>query len=356
MSIPLADLRRSFKQSPRKLPNRGVDTVRGLIVGLGSIGKRHLRNVREMLPESEITLLRRPPGSGTELESKLADRVVCHLEEALDPLPDFAIIASPAPCHIETAIALARRGVHLLVEKPLSNRLEGVDELLEVCRHGQLVLLIGYTMRFHRSLQMVKRALDQGLVGKLLGIHAEVGQYLPDWRPSADYRTSVTARRELGGGALLELSHEIDYVRWLGGEVKSVQATSERLSELEIDVEDWAEVVMRFANGGVAQVHLDLVQRSAVRQGRAIGSEGTVQWELMTDRVQWYSSAKRTWSDLLPVGAANRNEMYQELLSHFFCCLRGEGSPAVTGEDARRVLEIVFAARESASSGRLIAL
>ncbi|MBE3139991.1 MAG: Gfo/Idh/MocA family oxidoreductase, partial [Thermoplasmata archaeon] len=196
--------------------------MRILIYGLGSIGRRHLANLRLIEPNAHITVWdqeSRLPDCREYLSPE--DRFVSRLEDALAAQPEVALISSPSPLHVEAALELAKQGAHLFIEKPLSNNLDGVDELIDRCRKRLLVLLVGYNFRFYQPLQVVHQALQDGQIGRVLSTRAEVGQYLPDWRPAIDYSQSVSAKSELGGGALLELSHELDYVRWLVGEIQT---------------------------------------------------------------------------------------------------------------------------------------
>jgi predicted dehydrogenase len=213
---------------------------------------------------------------------------------------------------------------------------------------------VGYNLRFNLPLQLLRQALLEGRIGRPLAVRAEVGQYLPEWRPG-DYRRGVSARKDLGGGVTLELSHELDYMRWLLGEVTAVSAQIGRLSDLEIDVEDTAEVICLFANGALGSIHLDMVQRPAVRTCRVIGTEGTISWDALEPSVRLFSHATGSWSDLWS-GPCDRNEMYVLELRHFLDCVRGKALPVVTGEEGRRVLEIALAVKQSAREQRVINL
>jgi predicted dehydrogenase len=150
------------------------------------------------------------------------------------------------------------------------------------------------------------------------------------------------------------LSHEIDYVRWLAGEVCRVSANIGHVSDLEIDVDDMAEITLTFESGAIGSVHLDMLQRTPTRTCRVIGSAGTLVWDGMTNELKWYSSTTGTWTALCPPMARDRNEMYVAELSHFLDCVRGNAAPSVTGEDGRRVLEIALAARQSSIEGRVV--
>lgn len=325
-----------------------------MIVGLGSIGRRHLVNVRQALPQARIVAVTRAGGSHADAE--LADRVVSGLPEALAENPRCAIIAGPASEHVSAALLLARQGVHLLVEKPLSHTLEGVDELIAECASRRLVLLPGYTLRFIPSLNVLQQALAAGRIGRLLVARAEVGQYLPDWRPGADYRQSVSARAELGGGAVLELSHEIDYLRWLAGDVKRVTALMAKVSDLEMDVEDAAEIAVEFHSGALGSISLNMLARPGGRFCRLVGETGTLEWDAIRSETRLYSAESKTWTVLSePVGVV-RNDMYRDELLHFLDCVNGLDTPCITPADGLHALQVVVAVKQSAREGRAVTL
>lgn len=331
--------------------------MRVLLVGLGSIGSRHLANLRTIYPEASVTAWRHHrvrDGQAPLLAG--VDRFVYQVDDAIAVRPDCVLITGPASQHVSTALPFAERGIPLFIEKPLSDSLDEADKLLSACARGGVTPVVGYNLRFSRALQDVKRALTDGMIGRVLALRAEVGQYLPDWRPESDYRRGVSARSEHGGGALLELSHEIDYVRWLVGEVSSVGARVGRLSDLEIDVEDVAEIVMEFRNGAIGNIHLDMVQRAATRTCRLIGVEGTIVWDGVRQHAAIFSAASRSWTDLCPADGGDRNEMYVAELRHFLDCVSGRAVPLITGHDGRRVLEIALAARRSSLEGRTVTL
>jgi len=327
--------------------------MRALIVGLGSIGRRHLSNLRQIEPDASITVWHQHTRSDVVPG---ADRVVYSLEAALIERPEVALIAGPAVTHIETGLALARAGIHLFVEKPLAHDVQQIEALIELCRQRNLIMMVGYNLRFSEPLRLMQQAASEGRIGRVLGLRAEAGQYLPDWRKDTDYRQGVSARRELGGGAILELSHELDYARWLMGEVKTVSAQADRVSDLEIDVEDLAEITLRFQSGAIGQVHVDMLQRAATRACRLIGTEGTLTWDAISNQVRLFEAATQTWRDLHPATPIDRNAMYVAELKHFLECVASRTPPLIGGEDGWRVLQIALAAKQSAREQRVIEL
>lgn len=328
-----------------------------LVVGLGSIGRRHVRNLRQIAPSCRIVAWRHSSGGqgSTDVDGAV-DEVATSEEAALNCCPRVALATNPASRHVETALALARAGIHVFMEKPISDRLEGVDELLALCHQRNLVLQVGYNLRFYPPIRVLRQALLENRIGRVVAFRAEVGQYLPDWRPGSDYRQGVSARRDLGGGALLELSHELDYARWLMGEIEAVSAKVACLGGLDIDVEDTVEMLLEFDSGAIGSIHMDMVQRVPHRSCRVVGTEGTIEWTASDHSVRTYSAETGEWASLYSAGAMDYNEVYLAELEHFLACVEGNRSPDVTGEDGKRALQIALAARESSSSGRMVKL
>lgn len=324
-----------------------------LIVGLGSIGARHARLARELMPRAQIAVLRRQVG---QLPSELGvDLCFANLDDALRFKPQAAVIASPATHHMDIAIPLAQAGIHLLVEKPIAASIEGVSDLIEICRLKNLVVMTGYNLRFFSSLQQFRELLKAKRVGRVLSVRAEIGQYLPSWRPGADYRQGVSAKAALGGGALLELSHDIDYLRWLFGEVEWVSAIQRKQSNLEIDVEDTAHIVLGFASETgevpvIAALNMDLIRHDVTRCCTVIGELGTLRWNALTGSVDIFELGARSWTTLFTC-LQQRDDSYLAQLKHFLASIEAGNSSVTSGEDGLAVVRIVEAARRSSSCG-----
>lgn len=322
-----------------------------LIVGWGGIAQRHARNLRRLRPDARITVLRRQPGP---MDPTFAvERVTTSWEEALMDRPAAAVVASPASLHGEAVERLAGVGVPLLLEKPMAATL--ADGAAIVSAAAGLATVLGYNLRFHRPVRLLCDAIHRGVIGKPLYLRAEVGQYLPDWRSGRDYRASASARSELGGGALLELSHEIDLALWLLGEVAAVHAWTGRLGALEIDVEDTAEIILNFTSGALGSVHLDFLQRAPRRGCLIVGELGSISWDAASQRVV-FEGPGGVQDELQPAGDEDRNAMYLEEMRHFLACVAGSEKPAIDPADGLRVLRIVEAARTSSAGGKVVIL
>jgi predicted dehydrogenase len=326
-----------------------------LIVGQGSIGKRHLRIARTILPNADIGVLAH---RNLDHVPQFANIVFLGLEEALIFRPHMAVIASPAPFHLVTAQALAQAGTHLLIEKPLSVSLLGARKLINTCKQQGAALLLGYNLRFSDSLQYYRTKLSQGVIGKVLSVRAEAGHFLPLWRPGSDYKKCVSARSELGGGVLLELSHELDYLSWIFGNIEWVKAELSRQSSLEIDVEDTAHLVMGFKssiNGyqTTGTLSLDFVRQDATRACMAIGENGSLRWDGLTGRVDIYKLGDKEWENLYSSFPSNDSTYIAEW-RNFIGCVEGADQPFVGGEDGVNVLHAIEAARRSSDFGGVL--
>lgn len=323
-----------------------------LIVGLGSIGMRHLRLARELLPNADIRVFRHQECTSIP---EHANSCLSSLDQALDFSPQLAVIASPSTFHMSVAQPLAEAGAHLLVEKPLSASLDGIPQLLEVCRERGVVLLTGYNLRFLPSLIRFRALLSENAIGRVLSVRCEIGQYLPSWRPDTDYRQGVSARRELGGGAVLELSHELDYLRWIFGDVDWVNATLSQQSSLEIDVEDTAHLILGFmpsAKGDqlIATVNLDFIRHDTTRLCTAIGENGSLRWNGLTGAVERFDAGATEWDEIFRHNH-QRDDSYLAEWRHMLTCIEEHETPLVTGEDGFKVLQIIAAARQASETG-----
>jgi len=327
-----------------------------LIVGLGSIGKRHLQNLRRLRPTAEIAVLRLHSKVTASDVPEGANLQFTRLSEALAFAPNAAIIATPASSHIELGCALAAAGTALFMEKPIAHTTDGLSTLLEKCAVSDLPLMVGYNLRFLPSLKECKHLIDSGAIGKVLAVRAEVGQYLPDWRPNTRYQDSVSAQQSLGGGALLELSHELDYLCWIFGMPQRVSACGGKYSTLEIDVEDMVSVTLEYTMPArLVEIHLDFLQRTPVRTCKFIGELGTLLWNGISNTIELFHVNEQSWRTDIENQKIERNQMYMDELEYFLNCVYAKknvlGKEVCDGMQARNVLMLVEAAKKSIRSG-----
>jgi predicted dehydrogenase len=325
-----------------------------LIAGLGSIGRQHLRNL-VALGEKDIVLYR--THQSTLPDDELADfPVETDLIQALRGKPGAVIITNPTAMHLEIAIPAARAGCHLLLEKPVSDSLEGIEELFEAIESGGGEVLVGYQFRFHPGLQIVDDLLQNKTIGHPVLVRAHWGEYLPGWHPWEDYRQGYSARADLGGGVILTLSHPLDYLRWLLGDVSELWAFSGNLGELAVEVEDAAEIGIKFESGAIGSVHLDYLQQPPNHYLELIGTEGTITWNYVSGGVRMYRSEEDTWQKFSIQEGFERNEMFLAEMSHFLDLVNGKTKSKCTLSDGVRALELALAAKNSSEEKKIVQL
>jgi predicted dehydrogenase len=329
-----------------------------LICGLGSIGERHLNLLNQVLPDVELAVI--TSRGRSSLSHLPISYFFSTIDEALNFQPDAAIISTPSPVHIKNALPLAMQGVHLLIEKPISNNSNNVEELVNVAKKNDSIILVGYNLRYSKSLQKFKSLIDSKVAGEVLSVRAEVGQYLPTWRPLVDYRKTVSGNSSLGGGVLLELSHDIDYLQWLFGDIDSLQAWCARQSDLSIDVDDLAHLTLRHKQSNnkkqlLTSLTLDMIRRDTTRSCLAVCSKGTIKWDAATNSVFIYSEEALQWECVYSINL-QRDDSYISQLAHFIECIEGKSTPLVSGCDGLKVLQVVEASIKSSSDGCRIGL
>lgn len=326
--------------------------MRFLIAGYGSIGRRHFHNLRSLGVE-DILFYRTHKSSINDQE--LAGFVVeTDLEKALSHGPDAVIISNPTALHLDVAVPAAQAGCHILLEKPVSDSLAGVGEFQDLVDQSGVRVLVGFQFRYHPGLNQMDHLLGQGRIGRPLSFRAHWGEYLPGWHPWEDYRQGYSARRDLGGGVILTLSHPFDYLRWLLGEIETVWALTGSESDLEIEVEDTAEIGMTFAEKITGSVHLNFTQRPLAHRLEIVGTQGTIRWDYLQGELKVYDIETQTWQSKPTPPGFERNDMFLDEMKHFLRVVQGAESPRCSLADGVRVQRVIAAIKESARTGSLI--
>jgi predicted dehydrogenase len=321
-----------------------------LLVGAGSVGTRHLLNLRS-LGCNDLLLYRTRRGPARELP---IEATLSSLPDALLRHPQAALICNPTALHLPIALAAARAGCHLFIEKPVSHSMEGIEALASEVSARGLKVLVGYQFRYHPGLRQVKRWLTEGAIGEVASARARWGEYLPGWHPGEDYRNGGSARRDLGGGVVVTLSHPFDYLRWLLGEVVEVQAQVAQGSGFNRDADETAHVVLRFASGVLATVSLDDVDLPAIHQLHLIGRSGLISWDGITGEARLRDALTGEVQCLPLPSGFDRNQIFLAEMRHFLDCVFHDAAPACGLDDGIATLRIALAAKRSALEGQTI--
>lgn len=339
-----------------------------LIVGLGSAGQRHARNLRTLLDGQVDLLAYRVRGlervirpdltvePGGNVEAAYDIRAFANLDDALAERPTAVFVTNPNSLHMPVALAAARAGSHLFVEKPLSHNLDGVSELVELVERHRLAALVGYQLRFHPAFRMVHAVLERGGVGRVVAGRVEFGEYLPHWHRYEDYRGYHAARADQGGGVILAQIHDLDVVYALFGLPRRVFAVGGKLSNLEIDVEDTASMVLEYNDRRrtwPVHVHQDCLQRPPVRRYELIGDGGTILWDYFEGTVR-VTGGDGASPEIHRFENVERNTLFLDELRHFLACLEGRETPVVSLRDGAGSLRMALAAKRALQTGAVV--
>jgi predicted dehydrogenase len=341
-----------------------------LIIGLGGIGQRHLRNLR-MLPGNDMQIIACDPRpnppvltdqlkleEGARLEEKYNLAIFQDIEQALAQKPQAAFICNPTSLHVPSAIRAVQAGCAVFIEKPLSHDLEQVDKLISMVDSRGLTGVVGYQMRFHPCLQRLHTLVQEKKVGRILSVRAVVGEYLPGWHTYEDYRQGYAARQDLGGGVILSQIHELDYLYWLFGLPRRVFGLGGHLSSLEVDVEDTADILMECMLDGQSipiSLHQDYIQNPASRSCEIIGDAGKILADIRALTVDVFDGRGNQVESSSYAGF-QRNQMFLDELKYFLEGMQGKGTPLVSLRAGAQSLRMALAAKESLATGKVVEL
>jgi len=316
-----------------------------LVIGSGSIGRRHIQCLKDL---GVVNVYICEPIEATR---KLTEQLYniresfATVEEALQRRYDGVMISVPNHLHADVACKVIEKKLDLLLEKPIEINLEAARRIRDAVEKHDVICQVAYVFRFDPALSKAHEIVKSGQLGRIHSADLTTGQYLPDWRPGIDYRKNYSAIRAQGGGICLDLSHEFDYFRWFFGEAKKVMSIVDRVSDLEIDVEDIADSLIVCENGTIGRVHMDYLSRAARRQLYVNGSKGMLECNLITGELKTFiggSDHCQYWNF-----GTERNVRYRNQLKHFFECVKERKQPIVTAADAVKTLELTLKIRES---------
>ncbi|TKF34104.1 Gfo/Idh/MocA family oxidoreductase [Vibrio kanaloae] len=308
------------------------------VIGLGNIATRHRRNLKSVFPNAKLLVM---SASGRIPKETISDSdgVVTDVEALIKANVDLVIVASPASFHAQHSIPLIEAGIPTFIEKPVTTTHEDTVAIQKAIDKYKTPVAVGYCLRYLPSAQKLKILLDSKVIGTLYNAHIEIGQYLPDWRPNKDYKDCVSANEKLGGGALFELSHELDYAQWLLGPLALQHAILRSSDELGLDVEDIADVLATTESGTVANIHLDFLQRKAHRQCSFVGSEGRIDWDLIQNQLTLNTAAET--KVLYSEPTWDKNQMYLAMITDFIQMINHQPHHCIEVAEAALTIDLI---------------
>ena len=319
-----------------------------LCIGSGSIGKRHMRNLLSIgVDPNDITAIDPRTDRKAEVLQMGIKNLYDTFEDALASNSyDAAIVCSPTNLHISQGIELANKKINILMEKPLAHNLEGINELKSSIINNDVTFLMAYIFRFTPHTNKVLELLKSGVIGKVLYARGEFSEYLPDWHPYEDYRSFYMAEKSQGGGSILDQSHIMDLIHFLLGGFEKVYAINHNLSSLEVNSDDFSELIIKLKSGAIASVHTDMFGRDHKKQLEIKGEKGNIYWSTDENIVTHYNSDNKK-KTIFNEFSSDFNLNYITELKHFIACCEGKEIPLAPLQDGIETMELILSAYDS---------
>lgn len=337
-----------------------------LMIGLGSIGQRHLRNIRSLYGNEVEIIAYRVRGLPRTFSNdlKIRENVILEdefniksyklLEDALASKPDIAFITNITSAHMECAIKAIKAGCDIFLEKPISNNMDGVRELLESSEKYNKIVFVGFQNRYHICLLKLKEYLDAEAIGNIVAVHVEMGEQLTTMHTYEDYRETYMAQVNQGGGVILNQQiHELDYVQWLFGRPLNVYAVNGNTGSLNIDVEDYDSSLYLFHRNGYSFpvfIHANFFQKPPQRTCKVIGANGWITVDLLQPKIELYRNGKEQMS--FHFDDFQRNDMFIKELTSFMDSVRTRNIASIPLEEAIISMQMALASKKSGRIGQ----
>lgn len=341
--------------------------IKALFIGLGSIGQRHLRNIKSLEGDNVECIAYR----SQRLTPMLTDDMqVAHdgslveayglkeyenFDQCLREKPDIAFITNPSSMHLHYAIKCASQGCALFIEKPLSDKIDGVEKLISFCESKSIISFVGFQLRFDSGMCLIKKYVENKSLGNILGAEIHQAEYLPSWHPYEDYSISYASRKDLGGGVILTQIHELDYTSWLFGMPVSVYCVGSKRSKLNVTVEDTASLLLKYKDGKTyypVNINLDYLQRPPRRGCIIVGDNGRIEWDYHANRLLFFKHDGEIIEHSFP--QRKRNDLFMKEMVHFLDCYRAGRQTMIPVAVGDQSLRIAIAALESMKTGKTV--
>ena len=323
-----------------------------LIIGSGSVGKRHARNLAALgcriscvdpRTERRAELAAETPVVGLHATAEAALRA-----GGLDGV----VVASPTAYHPANTVAALEAKLPVLLEKPVAKSAAEAKIMLRAEQTTGAPVLLGYTWRWWPPLKRLRELLDGNAVGKLRHVQFHMSAHLADWHPWEPYQEFFMASAAQGGGALLDESHWLDLMVWLFGRPQQLIGRVEKISDLEIDADDNVDVLALFSNGLRVSLHLDLYGRPHEKFIRFVGEGGTLMWSADPNRLAIGRDSAQKWEE--ETFDCERNDMFVAVAREFLEVIAGRAQPSCTLAQGVGVMELIEAIRTSSKNGRAV--
>jgi predicted dehydrogenase len=324
-----------------------------LIIGMGSIGRRHLSNLSSLYPKSTIFVYDINSTQAKNIIKKTSFQLL-NSKDLWNISYDCVFVCTPPSTHVDWAIRSLTEGNHVFIEKPISSNSKGLSKLQKLSKTKKKFVFVGYNFRFNESVKLIKNIVTKKKFGNVIHISSYYGNYLPDWRPWQNYRESYTAKKKLGGGIILDASHELDYLIWIFGNPLTINSEYQKVKFLDTDTEAVADIQLKFPNNVLANIHVNYVRRTKKRVMEIMCEQGIIQWLPMESKLLTFSAKTNKWNTQ-KIESESSNVMYVDEIKHVINCITKKShSQIIDLSDGIIAMEISQLALKSGKLGKRI--
>ena len=336
-----------------------------LVIGYGSIGRRHVSNLLNYTNFKIIIFSQRKSIIRNDFKN-FSKKVLLNrleisnsLEKILLEDPRIAFISNETSKHTSIALKLVKQGIDIFIEKPLSNSSTDIKKLEKIIHTKKLISMVGCNFRFFPPFTEIKKLLNKKILGTIYSIQLENGSYLPDWHPYENYEKSYAAKKILGGGVTLTQIHELDYLCWFFGLPLEVTTIMDKISNLKLNVDDINESILKFPNSCIAKIHLDFFQRPFYKSCKIKGSKGIIYWNSDENKIKIFDSKKQKWTEHkilnnYKLSSNKSNQMYVEELLYFLNCIKTRNQAMNNISEAGDILNVALSMKKSSNLKKTI--
>ena len=327
-----------------------------LIIGFGSIGRRHTNNLLSLTKSNLIIYTNRKNIKKTEFinysKNKNRIKILDDIKLCLDENPKLCFICNETSLHMNLAIKLAKEKMDIFIEKPLSHSIKNIPSLQSIVQKNKKILMVGCNFRFYPPIQKIKQLISSKFLGNIISVQCENNSYLPDWHPSEDYRSNYAAKDSKGGGVTLTQIHELDFLIWIFGSYKKIHSLVGKFSNLDISADDLSASVIELKNKIIIELHLDYFSRPFYKRIKIRGTKGTLYWNSKQNSLKIFDNKKQHWSIIsIPNNYSltknSVNQMYIDELKYFLEHINSRKQPMNNLSEAVPILKIALKIKSS---------
>jgi predicted dehydrogenase len=327
-----------------------------LVVGLGSMGKRRIRNL-QYLGEQDVIGFDMLDDRRKECEEKYHITTFNNIDKAMTEKPDALVISTPPNHHLEYELLAAKNNKHFFCEAGVFSK--GVDELIKICKTKKIVAAPSATLRFNDSIKKIKKLIDEKKIGTVVAVTYHMGQYLPDWHPWENISKFYVGQRETSATREM-VPFEMEWLTWIFGDVEKLSCIKGKISALPVDIDDVYQLIFQFKSGVIGHLLIEVISRTPTRILRIVGEKGSIEWNWMDDVVKMYDPEKKKWIEFKEEkgfkekGYVAKENMYIEEIRNFVQAIHGERSYIYSLEQDYQILSLLKAAETSSNKGKHI--